>query len=251
MSTSTPERHARDGLSVPGGWPGPFDPALAADLPAPARRWLTHAIAPGTPLFGGVRLEMHGRIRIGSWWPFTATQVLRPASGFVWAARARVAHLPVTGFDRYAAGEGEMRWRLLGTVPVMSGGGPDITRSAAGRLAGELMLVPGAALSPFVTWEPLDDEHAVARVTVGAWTHRVTIGVAPSGALTSVRMPRWGNPDRGGAFREHEFGAVVHREASSGGFTIPSIVSAGWWPCTERWGEGEFIRFVVDGFAHF
>jgi hypothetical protein len=55
---------------------------------------------------------MRGHIRLGGWRPFTAQQVLAP-SGFVWAATARVAGLPVTGFDRYSSGTGQMRWRLL------------------------------------------------------------------------------------------------------------------------------------------
>jgi hypothetical protein len=91
----------------------------------PVRRW------------SSVQLTMRGHIRLGSSWrPFTAQQVLAP-SGFIWAATARVAGLPVTGFDRYSFGTGQMRWRLLGLVPVMTASGPDVTRSAAGRLAGE------------------------------------------------------------------------------------------------------------------
>ena len=95
-----------------------FDPVMLAGLPEPARRWLGHAIAPGTPLWQTVELSMEGQIRLGHWRPFTARQVLSPPSGFIWAARARVAGVPVTGYDRYSAATGEMRWRLLGLVPV-------------------------------------------------------------------------------------------------------------------------------------
>ncbi|HEY2290488.1 MAG TPA: DUF6544 family protein [Thermoanaerobaculia bacterium] len=41
-----------------------FDPAALAHLPEPARRYLTHAIAPGTPLASAVRLKMHGEIKL-------------------------------------------------------------------------------------------------------------------------------------------------------------------------------------------
>jgi len=47
--------------------------------------------------------------------------------------------LPVVGYDRLSSGTAQMRWRLLGLLPVMTAAGPDITRSAAGRLAGELV----------------------------------------------------------------------------------------------------------------
>ena len=53
-------------------------------LPEPARRWLLHSIAPGTGLARAARLSMRGTIRIGAWRPFTAHQVIRPDTGFVW-----------------------------------------------------------------------------------------------------------------------------------------------------------------------
>jgi hypothetical protein len=58
--------------------PQAFEPSMAADLPEPARRWLTHAIAPGTQLWQSVELSMRGQIRLGAWRPFTARQVLAP-----------------------------------------------------------------------------------------------------------------------------------------------------------------------------
>jgi hypothetical protein len=39
-----------------------FDPAATMGLPEPARRWLSHAIAPGTPLWSRAELTMHGQI---------------------------------------------------------------------------------------------------------------------------------------------------------------------------------------------
>ena len=42
-----------------------FEPTMTRGLPEPARRWLGHAIAPGTPLWGSVELTMHGRIKLG------------------------------------------------------------------------------------------------------------------------------------------------------------------------------------------
>ena len=56
-------------------------PSEVSNLPEPARRYLTHAIAPGTPLASAVRLRMHGQIKLKSWLPFTAEQVIRSDGG--------------------------------------------------------------------------------------------------------------------------------------------------------------------------
>ena len=121
--------------------PPVFGPELIKDLPGPARRWLAHVIAPGTPLWGTAVVTMRGQIRIGAWRRFTAHQVITVPEGYIWAATARMMGLPVTGFDRLSSGTGQMSWRLLGLVRVMTADGPGITRSTAGRLVADR---PGA-----------------------------------------------------------------------------------------------------------
>ena len=68
----------------------------------------------------------------------------RAGRGYIWAADARLFGVPVIGYDRLSGGTGEMRWRLLDLVPVVSTDGPDMARSAAGRLASEIALIPTA-----------------------------------------------------------------------------------------------------------
>lgn len=46
-----------------GGYPA-FDPAMRSGLPEPARRWLRHAIAPGTPLWRPAEPSVRGQIRL-------------------------------------------------------------------------------------------------------------------------------------------------------------------------------------------
>ena len=114
--------------------PERFGPAELDGLPEPVRRHLAQAIAPGTPLATAARLRMRGAIKVGRWLPFKARQVLSPHHGFVWAARA--AGL-IAGSDRYLEGAGAMEWKLAGLVTVAAGGGPDVSRSAAGRAGAE------------------------------------------------------------------------------------------------------------------
>jgi hypothetical protein len=173
-----------------------FTQDLLDGLPEPARRWLRHAVAPGTPLRRAAVLRQHGEIKVGRWLRYEADWVLAPPEGFIWAATSHFGPLFIRGFDRYTRGTGQLRWRIFGRIPFLSVAGRDVSRSAMGRLAGELCFVPAAALSPAVRWEPLDDRRAVACVDAHGWTHRVTLTVAESGRLERVDLPRWGQPRR-------------------------------------------------------
>lgn len=221
-----------------------FDEDALPSLPEPAARWLRHVIAPGAPLCGGTRLSMHGTIRIGTWRPFTARQIVTP-EGFIWAADAGRFPMRVKGFDRLVAGVGEMRWRLFGLVPVMTAAEPDTTRSAAGRLAGEgLVLVPGAALSSGVTWRGLDEHRAIATVSGSRFAHEIEIDVDDRGSLRKVSFPRWGNPD-GGSFAYHRFTVTFDSEATFGGYILPRVFRAAW-QIGNSDSNGEFFRCAID-----
>ena len=222
---------------------------MVAGHPEPARRWLTHAIAPGTPLYGSVELTMRGQIKLGAWRPFTAQQVLHPPDGFIWAARARVAGLPVIGYDRYSSGTGEMRWRLLGLIPVITGRGENVTRSAAGRLAAEAIWIPTSFHRAQWSTGPTPDS-AIATWRIGGATEEVQLHVGEHGQLTGVLERRWGDPN-GEPFGRYPFGVTIEQEHDFAGVTIPSTLRAGWWWGTGRQEEGEFFRAqVVDAAFH-
>jgi hypothetical protein len=220
-----------------------FDPAMVAKLPEPARRWLTHAISPGTPLWQTVELSMHGQIKLGRWRPFTARQVLAPPDGYIWAATARLLGLPVTGFDRLSSGTGQMSWRLLRLIPVVTAAGPDITRSACGRLAGEIALLPTAF--GCATWaQGGDADTATATLAFDDDAETAELRVERSGRLAEIRVSRWGNPG-GAPFARYPFGVQVEAESDFNGITIPSMLRAGWWWGTDRQPEGEFFRAQI------
>jgi len=242
------EAAARDWVELASSPPGAssFSAGATAGLPEPVRRWLTHAVAEGTPLARAVELRMHGEIFLGRWAGFTADQRLSVDGGFVWAATARPFGLPIRGFDRWTHGTGEMRWRLFGAIPMASASGEDVTRSAAGRHAGELLVaLPTAALSPEVHWRSLDSDRAVASVAGEGGTHEVTVTVAHDGALTELVMQRWGPLGRG-SFGELPFGATLHGEVSTRGVRVPRRITAGYHYGTDRWAQGQFIRWTVD-----
>ncbi|MFL6261673.1 MAG: DUF6544 family protein [Thermoanaerobaculia bacterium] len=227
-----------------------FDPGELAHLPEPARRYLTHAIAPGTPLASAVRLRMHGEIKLKGWLPFSAEQVINWRHGMIWKATVRMHGLPITGFDRFLDGEGAMRWKLLGIIPVMKASGPDISRSAAGRVEAESIWLPSVLCGENVAWTAADPSHPHARITLRGETTEVELTVDESGRLRSIKMPRWGNPE-GGELHSADFGGVVEEEGTFGGCIIPSKLRIGWYFGSDRFErEGEFFRCTLDEAAY-
>ncbi len=219
-----------------------FTDAELVGLPDPVRRMFTAAIAPGTPLATTAVVEMRGEIRLKRWTRFRARQVVTPQTGFVWSARAGL----VSGFDRYVGGEGEMRWKLLGLVPVQQAAGPDISRSAAGRVAGEAILVPTALLPRFgVEWTAVADDHVSARMRLDAYETQCHYALDPAGQVTAWWFERWGDPDNTGNWRLHPFGIDVSAHRTFSGVTVPSAGLAGWSYGTDRWEEGAFFRLEI------
>lgn len=208
-----------------------FDAGMVSRLPDAARRWLLHAIAPGTPLARVVELRMHGTLRLkrgAAPLPMRAEQVLAPPAGFVWRARVGRGLMRIRGYDRYD-GRGEMRWWLLGVIPVAGRADADVTRSAAGRLGGEAVLLPSALLPQRgASWEGVDDRTARVRVDIGSEPVESTIRVARDGALERIVIRRWNGDVANGAVGYLPFIVDFEGERTFGGYTIPAVMAAGW-----------------------
>lgn len=216
-------------LRQPAG-PQRFDPQSLAALPEPAQRYLRHAIAPGTPLAASVVVQMEGRIGLepgADKLPFRAEQILATPRGLIWKAAVGDGAVRISGDDRYTAGEGGMRWYLWHVIPVMSADGPDVSRSAAGRVALETVAMLPSALVPEtgVLWQAVDERSARVRVRVGSEESSVLVVVAPGGQIERVEMLRW---DSEGADGKPGYVLWVadgfEGELSVGGYTLPKRV---------------------------
>jgi hypothetical protein len=223
----------------------PFDRAAFAHLPGPVQRYLAHAIAAGTPLASAVRLRMHGTIKLSRWRPFRAEEVIVGGRGMIWRAVVRMFGMPIRGFDRFVDGAGTMCWSLFGALPLLRASGPDITRSAADRVAAESVWLPSLLCADDVVWRVADTTIAHARFALAG--HRADLALTLNeGRLMSVEVRRWGNPE-GGRFRELDFGALIDQEATFGGYTVPARLRVGWHFGTGRFEtEGKFLQVTID-----
>ena len=224
-----------------------FRPGQLPGLPDAAWRYLQHAIAPGTPLASAVRLRMHGEIKLRRWLPFTAEQVIHWGHGMIWSATVRMSGMPIRGFDRLVDGEGAMRWKVLGMIPVMTASGLDISRSAAGRVMAESVWLPAVLCNDEVSWTAQDAFHPHARLTMQGETADLALTIDDTGRLKALNLPRWGNPGSS-EFHYVDFGGVVEAEGRFGAYTIPTRLRVGYYVGTDRFEpDGEFFRVAIDG----
>lgn len=177
--------------------PDRFDPAMLDGLPAPAARWLRAVIRDGAPLARRIVIRHEGEFRADSagaaWAPFRSVQHFTArAPGFVWAADIRMAPLAhVYVRDELVAGQGAMRARLLGLVPVADAAGtPGLASGALHRWLGEAAWFPTALLpSPFLRWTAVDDSTAIATATDGGVRVSLTFRFGPDSLLRFVETP--------------------------------------------------------------
>lgn len=220
-----------------------FDPAELDQLPDRARAFLARTLAPGTDLPRRIRLEMHGQIKASVWMPFTAVETLDAEHGFRWEASA--AGGAVRGYDMLNDAQARSRFQG-GPATIVDAAGPDVARSAVGRMVGELAAwMPGCLLpSRGVHWSQTADGQPVAFVPLAGTYHRVTLSLDADGALRSASFPRWGPIHH--RYDWIPFGLEALDHTSVGGVTIVSRGRVGWWYGTARWRRGEFFRFAID-----
>lgn len=134
----------------------------------------------------------------------------------------------------------------VGIIPFIHVSGPDISRSAAGRVNIEAMWLPSVLCGDGVSWTASDAFRPHARFDAHDELADIDCLIDEEGQLKTVNMPRWGNPG-GAKFGYVNFGGFVEEEKRFGGYTIPSRMRAGWYFGTDRFeSDGEFFRVTID-----
>ncbi len=225
-----------------------FDPSSLDGLPDPARRMLGRAIPAGAPLATAIELTMSGAIRLGPrWFPFTADQILRAGVGFVWRSTTGGRFVRFTGADVLGPDGAEVAFRFHGRVPVVRASGPDVDRSARGRLAAETVAWVPQALTPQLgaRWAALDDQRAIVTIDADGQATDVEVTVDDEGRLRALTLQRWRDSTEPPA--DAPFGGAVDGLLTTDdGVAIASGGTVGWDWGTANQATGEFFRYTIE-----
>ncbi|MFN3216655.1 MAG: DUF6544 family protein [Acidimicrobiales bacterium] len=241
-------RTTRHALAALPPAPSPrFDPSTIDQLPPPARRLLAAAIPAGAPLSQRVELEMTGRIKLGVWLPFTARQLLVAGRGLVWEPVVGGRIVRFVGADSLGPDGARMQFRLHDRIKVVDASGPDVDRSAAGRLAAETVAWLPQALTPQAgaEWRPIDDRRAVVILGGPYGPIEVDVTVDDDGALTELRLQRWNSSAKPPG--PEPFGGEVMSTFETGGVRIAGTGTVGWKFGTPDQDDGIFFHYTITG----
>ncbi|MFP7674082.1 DUF6544 family protein [Marivita sp. S0852] len=221
-----------------------FSPDMVADLPEPARRFFTFAIAEGTPLFTVARLEMVGQFGMGDkaapgYMLMRATQVLAVPHGFVWKMSGGSGAMRMAGSDSGAW----TRFWLGGLVPVARfGGNPDHRRAAFGRYVAEAVFwTPAAVLpGPNVSWKPVSANAARMTMRHNGMEQSADVTVAADGQPLHVSFMRWSDANADTVYRLQPFGGYLSQFDDVAGFRLPTHFEAG-----NHFGTEDYFPFFI------
>jgi len=125
------------------------------------------------------------------WLSFRGRETIEAGRSFHVTARACLGPLLVTTRDWYEQGVATAQVRLFGLIPVMSRHGPDLARSARGRLVVESTWLPSSFLPEFgAHWS---EEGSLLQLTMSIDNEdvRVTMRVESDGLLRELSLQRW------------------------------------------------------------
>jgi hypothetical protein len=121
-----------------------------------------------------------------------------------------------------------MRVALFGLVPIVNSSGPDLSKSALGRLTAESILVPFTLLPQRgVIWESEGDRRIRATLTAYREAATLNLTIDGQGRLQEVVMQRFGNQTETGEWAYIPFGMCVDEESTFNGYNIPSKLQGG------------------------
>jgi hypothetical protein len=201
-------------------------------LPLPVQRYLTYAGVVGKPVVNSVRIRQTGVMLPAPDKPamsFTAEQYysVNPP-GFVWKASIRMAGLPLAQVrDKYMEGSGHILGKIAGLFTMIElPPGQEVREGTLLRFLSEMVWFPSAFLSPYITWEPIDDCSAQVTLTDRGCSVTGRLYFDREGRLTSFVAKRYRAVD--GRYELEEWHTPVEGYGSFEGLRLPIKGPAIW-----------------------
>lgn len=203
------------------------------NLPIPIQKWITNSGLIGKERIYTVRLKQKAQMKMkleqDKWTDAYAEQYVtidRPA--FIWKVDMQMMpFVNVAGRDKFVEGKGEMLIKILSLFPVVnSSDNEKINTGTIQRYLGEIVWFPSAALSPYITWEKIDDFSAHASMSYKETTGSGIFYFTENGDFIKYIALRYMGSDDDAKLKEWVI--TVSRSREMNGIKIPVKMEATW-----------------------
>lgn len=204
---------------------------MIENLPPPVKCWLEYSGIIGREQIETVYLKQKGFMKLKpdqkKWMEAEADQyftINQPS--FVWKVKTSIMGIPVIGQDLFKEGQGSMKIKLAGFLPLVNvSGNSKINESTIQRYLGEIIWFPSAAISDYIEWEPIDESSAKATMSYGGSSGSAVFHFDSSGKLTKFRALRYRDIED---THPTEWIATVKKYENMNGINIPTKLEASW-----------------------
>jgi hypothetical protein len=182
--------------------PGVFTEADLRGLPDPVQHWLRYSGVVGKEKVTAVRLKQRGQMRSTAdrpWMPIEAEEYYTTdPPAFVWSATSKMApFLWARVRDKNVGGSGNILVKAMGLITIEDRKGPHLDHDTLLRYLNEIMWFPSAAVSKYITWEPVDAHSAKATLTYQGITGSAVFYFDDQGRMTNMVAERYAGEDGG------------------------------------------------------
>ena len=202
------------------------------DLPGPVKNWLRHSGVIGKPFISVGKVIQNAEMQMkpdqNNWMSADAIQyttIDNPA--FIWSVDVKMnSLLNFQGRDKFENGKGEMLIKMNSLINVVNEQGEKMDEGTLQRYLGEMVWFPSLALSPYITWERINDKTAKATMTYKGTAGSGTFFFNANGDVTKFSALRYkGNEAEA---KRHEWTMNISDYETFEGIKVPAKMTSTW-----------------------
>lgn len=202
------------------------------ELPEPVKMWLRNSGSVGKSFVSVGKVtqiaEMQMKPEQENWMTATAIQyttIDNPA--FIWTVDVKMnSLLNFQGRDKFEDGKGKMLIKLNSLFNVVNEQGEKLDEGTLQRYLGEMVWFPSLALSPYITWEQINETTAKATITYKGTQGSGTFYFNLNGDVTKFSALRYkGNEAEA---KRHDWTMNITEYKTFEGIKVPTKMTSTW-----------------------
>ena len=214
------------------------------NLPAPVEKWLEDSGILEEPAINYARSLQSAEMRLedqGRWLSLTAEQYFTvDKPGFIWQAKINAAPLiHISGRDVYYQGKGNMLIKPLSLITIADSKGFEMDQGTLVRFLAEIVWIPSAALSDYITWEEVNQNSAQATMNFGDITASGVFTFNDRGEPIGFTAERYRDVD--GEFEMETWSISMGNHQKFNGIKVPTTGEITW-----ELEEGDFTWYKFE-----